>query len=73
VKDLAGLFYSAFDLPLTRRDLLCFLSLYQRNWLRSDVKTLRHIVDRAAALYQKDFGRTPPAHIQNIVSHLAAH
>jgi hypothetical protein len=67
------LFYSAFDLPLTRRDLLCFLSIYQRNWLRSDVKMLHHIVEKAVALYQKDFGREPPAHIQRIVSHLAAH
>jgi heptose I phosphotransferase len=73
VKDLSGLFYSAFDLPLTRRDLLCFLSVYRRDWLRSDVKMLHQIVKKAVALYQKDFGRDPSIHIQHIASHLVSH
>lgn len=73
IKDLAGLFYSAFDLPLTQRDVLCFLAVYRRAWLRSDVKTLREIADKAVALYQKDFGCAPPAAIQQILSCWAAH
>lgn len=67
VKDLAGLFYSAFDLPVTRRDLLCFLSVYRRHWLHGEACELRDIVRRAVALYRKDFGREPPAHILSII------
>jgi heptose I phosphotransferase len=68
VKDLAGLFYSAFDLPLTRRDLLCFILAYRRNWLRNDACELRSVIERAIALYRKDFGRNPPAVISDILS-----
>jgi heptose I phosphotransferase len=68
VKDLAGLFYSAFDLPLTRRDLLCFLSVYRRQWLRSGADELQLIARRAVSLYHKDFGMEPPAAIQSILT-----
>lgn len=69
VKDLAGLFYSAFDLPLTSRDLLCFLSVYRREWLRGgSVAELPQIRQRAMALYRKDFGRDPPAPILSIIN-----
>ena len=71
IKDLAGLFYSAFDLSLTRHDVLCFLAVYRREWLRGEVKTLREIASKAVALYQKDFGRDPPTHIQHILSYWA--
>lgn len=69
VKDLAGLFYSAFDVPLTRRDIQCFLSVYRRDWLRTpqDV-VLQGICHKAVALYRKDFGREPPTHIARIVA-----
>lgn len=68
VKDLAALFYSAFDLPLTRRDLLCFLSVYKRQWMRGDAEELQSIAQRAVALYQKDFSRDAPAAIHSIIS-----
>ena len=67
VKDIAGLFYSAFDLPLTRRDILCFLAQYRRDWLHGQAGELREIAQRAVALYRKDFGREPPAHILSII------
>lgn len=71
VKDLAGLFYSAFDVPLTRRDLLCFLSVYQRSWLRdvSDAQ-LQAVCRKAVALYRKDFNREPPMHIGQILKRI---
>ena len=68
IKDLAGLFYSAFDLPLTSRDILCFLSCYRRDWLRHDTDDLQAITKRAYALYLKDFGKQPPAAILSIIS-----
>ncbi len=69
-KDLAGLFYSAFDLPLTRRDLLCFLTIYRREWtkLATSTSPLSEIVQRAVALYRKDFGREAPANIRAIIT-----
>jgi heptose I phosphotransferase len=68
VKDLAGLFYSAFDLPLTRHDVLYFLSCYRREWIRSGAYELLSIADRAVSLYRKDFGREPPLAINTILS-----
>jgi heptose I phosphotransferase len=67
VKDLAGLFYSAFDLPLTRRDIVCFLTCYKDKWLRSDGRPLSSVADRATALYRKDFGTEPPQAIKDIL------
>ncbi len=70
VKDLSGLFYSAFDLPLTRRDILCFLSIYRREWLAGGrVPILQDIATKAVALYQKDFGCAPPPAISAILKH----
>lgn len=68
VKDLAGLFYSAFDLPLTRRDLVCFLSVYRCDWLRCGSRERQQIAARAVALYRKDFGSEPPANIISIIN-----
>lgn len=67
VKDLAGLFYSAFELPLTRRDILCFLSVYRREWLANPPPALAQVAQRALALYRKDFGREPPAAILTLL------
>lgn len=66
-KDLAGLFYSAFDLPLRRRDILCFLSVYRRAWLYEHPVALQEIAEKAVALYQKDFGKPAPAPIATIL------
>lgn len=67
IKDLAGLFYSAFDLPLTKHDLLYFLSCYRRDWLRYGTDDLQAIASRAVALYRKDFSKEPPAAILSIL------
>lgn len=67
VKDLAGIFYSAFDLPLTRRDVMYFLSCYRRDWLRYGADELHLISSRAVALYRKDFSKEPPAAILSIL------
>jgi heptose I phosphotransferase len=66
-KDLAGLFYSAFDLPINHRDILCFLSIYRREWLGGSTEELPAVVRRAVALYRKDFGQPPPPHILSII------
>src|SRR6478735_850434 len=66
IKDLAGLFYSAFDLPLTRHDVLYFLSCYRRDWLHG-ADDLQVIAKRAVALYRKDFGKEPPAAILSLL------
>ncbi|HSC75124.1 MAG TPA: lipopolysaccharide core heptose(I) kinase RfaP [Pseudomonadales bacterium] len=68
IKDLAGLFYSAFDLPLTRHDLLYFLSCYRREWLQSGVNDLQAITKRAVSLYRKDFSKEPPSAINTLLS-----
>ena len=68
IKDLAGLFYSAFDLPLTKHDVLFFLSCYRRDWMRTDRDELQAITRRAAALYRKDFANEPPSAILSIIS-----
>ena len=67
IKDLAGLFYSAFDLSLTRHDVLYFLSCYRRDWLRDSADDLQSVANRAVALYRKDFGKEPPAAILSIL------
>lgn len=70
VKDLAGLFYSAFELPLTQRDMICFLAVYRRQWLSTEKNTLKAIAKRAVALYRKDFKKPAPLHIGYIIKHL---
>ena len=64
VKDVAGLFYSAMDVGLTRRDLLRAMALYSgSSWRTALVKdrdfwvSVRH---RAEKLYEKDMGREAP-------------
>ncbi|MCL4106005.1 UNVERIFIED_CONTAM: hypothetical protein GTU68_058311, partial [Idotea baltica] len=64
VKDLAGLYFSAMDCGLSRRDVLRFIRHYSPNGLRSALgveATLWRDVERtAAALYRKDHKREPP-------------
>ena len=68
VKDIAGLFYSAFDVPLTRRDIICFLCIYQPDWLeRPTPVVVKNICHKACALYRKDFGREPPAALLSLL------
>lgn len=64
VKDLAGLYFSAMDCGLTRRDMLRFMRLYTpgglRVALRQDAGLWRDISARAERLYRKEHGRAPP-------------
>jgi heptose I phosphotransferase len=64
VKDLAGLYFSAMDCGLTRRDLLRFMHHYHegglREALRQNAALWAQVEKRAQQLYRKDHGREPP-------------
>lgn len=64
VKDLAGLYFSAMDCGLTRRDALRFIRHYSPGGLRgaqgSEASLWRDVAKAAAALYRKDHKRDPP-------------
>lgn len=64
VKDLAGLYFSAMDCGLTRRDLLRFVSRYTPGGLRvalgPDAGIWRDVQNRAQRLYRREHGRMPP-------------
>lgn len=70
-KDIAGLFYSAFDVPLTQRDVLCFLREYKPAWLRAGGAQKRDIATKASKLYLKDFKREPPVAIQQLLARIS--
>jgi heptose I phosphotransferase len=61
VKDLAGLYFSAMDCGLTRRDLLRFVHHYTGGELRRavqrDAKLWRQVARRAERLYAREHGR----------------
>lgn len=63
VKDLGALYYSALDVGLTHRDVLRFIRIYSglplTETLRDDAGLWRAIKQRAAKIYQRDFGREP--------------
>ncbi len=65
VKDLAGLYFSALDCGLTRRDLLRFMRCYTPGGLRqaqtADAALWHDVEKRALALYRKEHGREPSA------------
>ena len=64
VKDLAGLYFSAMDCGLQRRDLLRFMSRYTEGGLRvalgKDQALWREVERRARRLYLREHGRQPP-------------
>lgn len=64
-KDLAGLYFSAMDSGLTRKDLLRFMGLYGEGGLRStlsrDKSLWRRVSAKAEQLYRREHGREPPA------------
>ncbi len=64
VKDLAGLYFSAIDCGLKRRDVLRFMHHYCPGGLREalgpQAALWRDVEQRAAKLYQKERGRRPP-------------
>jgi len=64
VKDLAGLYFSAMDCGLTRRDLLRFMHHYSEGGLRralgENARLWRQVERRARQLYRKGHGTEPP-------------
>lgn len=64
VKDLAGLYFSAMDCGLSKRDLLRFLSRYTEGGLRvalgRDRTLWQSVMQRAEKLYRRQHGRPPP-------------
>jgi len=65
VKDLAGLYFSAMDCGLSRRDILRFMCHYSPGGLRqalgSDLSMWKDVEARALKLYRREHGREPPA------------
>ncbi len=63
VKDLAGLLFSAFDAPMTSRDLLRFAARYRaaspRQARQQDRRLWRRVYRVAARLYRAEHGRPP--------------
>jgi heptose I phosphotransferase len=64
VKDMSGLFYSAMDIGLTRRDLLRAMAAYTgKNWreaLQEERPFWLAVRKRAESLYLKDKGKEAP-------------
>lgn len=69
-KDLGGLLFSAFDKPLTRRDLYRFIRLYTgrplRDAFRRDRRFWKKVARRAEKLYLQDH-KTLPASIRALL------
>jgi heptose I phosphotransferase len=59
VKDLAGIFFSAMDLGLSRRDALRFIAAYTPRAGALDAKIWPDVLRTAVRLYRKEFGREP--------------
>jgi heptose I phosphotransferase len=64
VKDLAGLYFSAMDCGLDKRDLLRFMAHYSEGGLRQALQQDRglwqDVSHRAERLYRREHGREPP-------------
>ena len=67
VKDIGGLYFSAMDIGLTRRDILRFMKLYSekplRQTLRQDRQFWQAVRRRAIRTYRRDFGQRPKCKI----------
>ena len=65
VKDVAGLYFSALDLPLSRRDVWLFIKNYSGCSVKSELTANRKfwlaVYRTAIKLYQKEF-KCFPAH-----------
>ncbi|MBN2130794.1 MAG: lipopolysaccharide core heptose(I) kinase RfaP [Sedimentisphaerales bacterium] len=63
VKDLAGLYFSAMGISLTRSDCLRFMATYEQRSPRAVLQDRRwfwrRVARTAVALYRKHFGRMP--------------
>ena len=69
VKDIGGLYFSAMDIGLTRRDILRFMRFYTGKSLRQTFqqdKRFWHAVNRRAVrTYYKEFGKLPTLVIED--------
>lgn len=65
IKDLSGLYFSAMDAGLTRRDLLRFIATYSglpaSKALRQNKGLWLAVAERARNLYIRDHGKQPPS------------
>ena len=65
IKDLAGLYFSAMDCGLGRRDLWRFMRYYSAGGLAQalgpDLEMWQQVARQAGRLYRKTHGRRPPA------------
>lgn len=59
IKDLAGLYFSAMDIGLTKRDILRFIALYSNNSLKNNRKFWLNVKTTAEKLYVKVHGKKP--------------
>lgn len=59
IKDLAGIFFSAMDLGLTKRDALRFIAEYEKR-KKLPPALWRSVLVTAARLYRKEYGRDCP-------------
>jgi heptose I phosphotransferase len=63
VKDLGGLYFSAMDVGLSRRDLLQFMHVYRQvplsTTLEKDAILWRKVTQRACWQYKREHGRVP--------------
>jgi heptose I phosphotransferase len=61
VKDIGGLYFSAMDIGLTRRDIFRFMRIYAgkslRQTLQEDKRFWNDVQCRAKNMYKKEFGR----------------
>ena len=62
VKDVAGIYFSSMDLPLSKRDILRFMSIYSGRNVRQDIARgfWHSIQNTAGKLYRKEYGKNPP-------------
>ena len=70
LKDVAGLFFSAFDIGLTSRDCYRFISHYSgRCWrveLQENGDFWSKVMQKALSLYAKEFNRAPPVFVKRL-------
>ncbi|MDB6060244.1 MAG: rfaP [Verrucomicrobiaceae bacterium] len=63
IKDLGGLYFSALDIGLTKRDIFRFMRYYRqkklREILRSEARFWRKVAQRAGQIYTRDNSRQP--------------
>ena len=63
IKDVSGLWFSAMDIGLTKKDIFRFIKIYSnaslRHELTQNLAFWKEVNSKAIALYMKDFKREP--------------